>query len=138
MMYEELIQNKKFRVVMWSVVGLLVLIVVFAAGEFIGTEKTQFAYHWDQHYFQNFVGKMPAGNPVYIRQGPMAFDRNFMDAHGTMGSVIRIDGNTVIIKGSDGVEKNVLVTAGTIIKKGPNDAVIADLKTNDNIIVIGA
>jgi hypothetical protein len=61
-----------------------------------------------------------------------------MNAHGSDGQILKIAGNTITIKGRNGVEQNILVDAGTSIKNNQLDLKITDLKVNDNIVVFGS
>ncbi len=130
MKFEELVKSKSFKV--WSIViiSLVCAVIIFAAGVFTGLEKARFSLRWDENYPVNFVGKsrMPFGMPQ---------DKNFMNAHGSAGNIIRFDSDGVIIKDRAGDEKNILVDNKTVIKNDSRDLKISDLRLNDYIVVIG-
>ena len=62
----------------------------------------------------------------------------FINAHGVFGSIIKIDGNTIIAKAKDDVEKTILVSDSTIIQKGRKKVKLPDLKVDEDIVVIGS
>jgi hypothetical protein len=127
MEFDKAIQSKKVRRGVEVVVAVLVLLVVFGAGVFVGLEKARFSYRWGENYFRSFAGPRP-----------FSADRGYMNAHGSAGQILKIDGNTVAIKEIDGQEKNILVNNQTSIKIGPHSAGLADLKPDDSIVVFGS
>jgi len=127
---DKIFQSKMFK---WFFLGLLeflLLIFVFKVGEIVGTKKADFSYKWSDNYHKNFGGP---------KQGFMQGfkDRDFIEANGVVGQIIKIASSTIAIKGRGDIEKIVLVTASTTINS-LNEAVEAsDLKTDDMVVVIG-
>ncbi len=122
----------------WVIIGLagfVVLILVFGAGMKVGALKARYSYRWAENYQRNFAG--PRGGFLgNFRQG---FEgRDFINAHGTFGSIIKIDGSTVIVKSKDDVEKTVLVSEKTTITAHRESLKVSDLKIDDQIVVIGS
>ncbi|MFH1909790.1 MAG: hypothetical protein ABIJ72_01170 [bacterium] len=121
----------------WVIIGLagfVILILVFGAGMKVGTLKARYSYRWAENYNRNFAGP---------RDGFFSDWRNFprgefINAHGVFGSIIKIDGNTIITKGKDDVEKPVLVSESTLIQKGRETIKLSDLKPDENIVIIGS
>ncbi len=126
----QFVQSKKFMAMIAGLVGLAVLIGTFSLGVFVGYHKARFSYAWGENYHNNFGG--PRGGLFQDFSG-----KEFMDAHGTFGQVVKIDGSTLVVKGSDNVEKIVVVNDDTSIMRLKNAIKISDLKINDNIVVIG-
>ena len=60
-----------------------------------------------------------------------------MDAHGTVGKVVKIDGDTIVMQGQDNVEKTVIVSAGTLIRMNEKTLGVSDLKPDERIVVLG-
>jgi len=129
MNFEELTKSPKFSKISFGVAAALILIIVFGAGVFVGQEKARFSFHWGENYYNNFAPKRPLQMPM---------DRDLVNGYGSSGQIIKINSNSLVIKDRDGVEKNVLATAQTLIKRGPENLIIADLKVNDEIVVIGS
>jgi hypothetical protein len=63
--------------------------------------------------------------------------RDYIDAHGVFGQILKVDGSVVSIKGRDGVEKSVLVNSATSIKLFRDDIKVSDLKVDDFVSIIG-
>ncbi|MCX6731373.1 MAG: hypothetical protein NTX55_00020 [Candidatus Parcubacteria bacterium] len=116
-------RTKKFKIVMSIIGSIIVLLLVFAAGTIVGFKKANFSFRWAENYHQNFGG--PRGGFFGQING-----RDFIDAHGVFGQIIKIDGSTIVINGRDNMEKIILTTDKTVIN-GPQ------MKVNDYIVVIG-
>lgn len=109
---------------------LVVLVLVFAAGIFIGHEKTRFSQTWGEHYYRNIMG--PGG------RGMMELGRPQFNAHSGFGQILKIEDNNIIVKGPNDVEKTIVVTDKTEIRKFNQVLKITDLRVDENIVVIGA
>jgi hypothetical protein len=113
-----IIRSKGFLGVIVGLFAVSALMGTFGLGEFVGSRKAQFSYAWSQHYDQNFGGPL-------------------MDVHGMAGTVMKIDGNELIINGRDQREKIVLVDPLTTVqsfRQGPDAQIV---RINDHIVVIG-
>lgn len=64
-------------------------------------------------------------------------DRDFIEANGTFGQIIKIDGSTLVVKGRDDIEKIILVNDQTTIKHFQETIKLTDLKVDDYIVTIG-
>ena len=123
-------QSQAFKWTIFAILSLILLLMVFQAGIFVGSRKADFSYRFGQNY------GMMLGGP----RGSMMRDfgaRDFIQGHGTVGSIIKIDANSLIIKSPEGVEKTINITGQTTIRQGRQDIKLSDLKLNDNIVVIG-
>lgn len=109
-------------------VGLL--LGIFQLGIFVGYRKATFSYNWGDNYHRMFAG--PRRGFFQDFQG-----RGFMNAHGLMGDIIKIDGDTIVMRDKDATEKIVIVGTGTTIHRGPEMLQITDLHVNEDIVVIG-
>lgn len=134
--------TKKFLenrdVLKWVIIGLaefVIIILVFGAGMKIGTLKARYSYGWAENYHRNFAG--PRGG--FLGDFRHSFeDTDLINAHGTFGSIITIDGSTLIIKGDNDVEKTVTVASTTKISSGHETIKIGDLKVDDKVTIIGS
>ena len=134
---DKIFQSKLFRGI---ILGLLVLIVVLAIlkiGMFIGVKKADFSHRWSDNYRSNFGGPQ---NGFMEGFG----DRDFMDANGISGQVIKINittdktqPTTIVVKGRDNVEKIIVVNDKTTIRRFMDDIKIADLKVDEYVVIIG-
>lgn len=132
---KKLFQNRD--ALKWVIIGLagfVVLVLVFGAGVKVGTIKARYSYRWAENYHRNFAG--PRGG---FFSDWKSFPRGeFINAHGVFGSIIKIDGNTIITKGRDDVEKTILVSENTVIQKGRETIKLSDLKTDESVVIIGS
>jgi hypothetical protein len=134
--FNKLFQSKSFKVGLIALGTFIVLFLVFKAGVFVGYKKAQFSYRWGENYHRNFAG--PRGG-FFGDFGRGFGDRgDFINAHGTFGSVIKIDGTTVIVKGRDDIEKTILVPDDAAIRRGRESIKVSALKVDDKIVVIGS
>ena len=124
-------QSKTFKTVLCVIGGLIVLLLVFGAGAFVGFKKASFSYQWGENYHRNFAG--PRGGFLGDFEG-----KDFIEAHGIVGQIIKIDGSTLIVKGKDGVEKIVLVSDKTGINNRRETVKVSDLKVDDQVVIIGS
>lgn len=123
-------KSQLFTVIILSISAVLILLLVFAAGVVVGAKKAEFTYRWGDNYHKNFGGPKNG----FFRELP---DRGMMPGNGTFGEILKIDGQNIILKGGDDVEKSVLVSDDTSIRRFMENIKMSDLKTGDRIIVIG-
>lgn len=127
----EFFKTKIFKTILITLGALVVLLIVFQAGMYVGYRKANFAFRWAASYHRNFGG--PQNGFLDNFEG-----KDFVNGHGVAGTIVKIDGPTIIIKGLRDVEKIVTASdATTTIKKGTDTIKISDLKTDDLIVVIG-
>lgn len=124
------LQSKIFIVIVLGIGALVILLFGFKIGEIVGAKKADFSCRWSDNYQRNFGG--PRGG------FPGGFgDRDFIDANGTFGQIIKIDGSNLVIKGRNDIEKVILVKDTTTIKKLQETIKLGNLKIDDFVVVIG-
>jgi len=131
--------NKKinFDTLTWIIIGLLTIVAlvsVFGLGVFVGKKKAEFSYRWAEHYHQMFAGPRFG----FFGKWRGFLREEFIEAHGSVGEIIKIEGNNLIVKGKDNIERVIVVNEKTVIKRGLKDIKISDLKVGDVIVVIGS
>ena len=126
--------SKTFKIIVLGIVCLIILAFVFGLGVFVGTKKAEFSFNWADQYHRNFGG--PQGGFFGEFMGT---DKELPNANGSFGQIIKIDGSILTVKDSDGdnTEKTILVGDKTIIVLQRKNIKLSDLKTNDNIVVVG-
>lgn len=110
--------------------AILVLVFVFGAGILVGHEKERFGRDWGENYYRNIMGSGRRGM-MGDWGGP-----NF-NGHSGLGQIIKIEGNNIVVKSQANVEKTIAVTGQTQIIKDFQNIKIADLKVDDQVVVIG-
>jgi len=126
----KIFQSKAFAGFIGGVVVFLAILLIFKAGQVVGFRKADFACRWGGNYHRNFAG--PEGG-FFMGMG----DRNFIDANGTIGQIIKIDGQNFVIQGKDNMEKVILVTEKTVINRLRDTVKFSELKLDDYVVVIG-
>jgi hypothetical protein len=129
--------EKQHDILKWIIVGLLaivVIVLIFGLGVFVGEKKAKFSYLWAENYHRMFAGPK-AGFLGNLKMPP--FDE-FIEGHGTFGEIIKIEGNNLVVKGRGNVEKVIVLTEKTVIKSGREDIKFSDLKIGDMIVIIGS
>ena len=136
----EMMKSKGFAIAAVGMAFILVALVSFIGGVKVGSHRALFSARWGENYEKNFIG---SHSPM-DRMGPLGpmmrnFEgRDFRNAYGLSGAIISIADNKLIIRDRDGKENTVTVTDKTIIKNRANDLKISDLKSNDNVVVMGS
>ena len=125
-----ILESKLFKTIVLSIVALIILVFIFGLGVFVGTKKADFSFRWADQYHRNF------GGPQAGFFNDMA-SRQFTDANGVFGQIIKIDEQTLTIKGKDNVEKIILVDDETTINFQRATIKLSSLKIDDVVIVIG-
>lgn len=125
-----ILESKLFKAIVLSIVALIILVFVFGLGVFVGTKKADFSFRWAEQYHRNFGG--PQGGFFNDMAG-----RQFTDANGVFGQIIKIDGQTLTIKGKGNMETSILVSDKTSIVRQMNNIKLSDLKADDVVVVIG-
>jgi len=123
-------QSKLFLGIILGIGALVILLFGFKVGEIVGAKKADFSCRWSDNYQRNFGG--PRGG------FPGGFgDQDFIEANGTFGQVIKIDGATLVVGGRNDIEKVILVKDVTAIKRLQETIKLSDLKVDDFVVVIG-
>lgn len=128
------IKNKpdKFKVAIMIVAGLIILFAGFGLGEVAGFERANFSYRWGENYHNLFGG--PRGGFI---PGPGFTENGLQDSHGVAGTVIKVDADTIVIKGSDNIEKEAEISTSTIIRKGDQNLSLSNIDPDDMVVILG-
>lgn len=121
------------EILKWIIVLILcfvIVLVIFISGVFVGQEKARYSFVWTENYHRNF------GGPADGFFGNFS-DSGFTSAHGVFGQVLKISGNSILMKGQDNIEKMIIVSSETEIINQSGKATISQIKMGNNIVVIG-
>lgn len=122
-------KSSKKSLILWVAIGIaeiLLLVTVFGFGVFAGAQRARFSYRWAENYHRLFGGP------------PLFGGRDFIDGHGVFGQILKIENNTLTVKDRGEIEKSIVVSDQTTIKRGPETIKASDLKVDDKIVVIGS
>ncbi len=131
MNFNKFFKSKTFKIILGTIGIVILILLIFQAGMFVGFKKAGFSYKWGENYHRNFAG--PRGGFFQEMRG-----RDFIDAHGVFGQIIKIDGSTLVIKGRNNVEKIIVLKDDTVIRRLQDTLKPSDLKVDDLIVVIGS
>lgn len=126
----KIFQSKIFQGVIIGLAALVVILFIFKAGMTVGIKKADFSCRWSDNYHQNF------GGPKGGFWGGFN-DQDFIEANGTVGQIIKIDGSNLVVRGRGNVEKVIVVKDDTVIERLKETIKISDLKVDDTIVIIG-
>lgn len=129
--FKKFMQSRATKITLAVICELIVVLIAFRAGMFVGFSKAGFSFGWSEHYHQNFGGP---------RHGFFnKFDGDdFIQAYGAAGPIVKIDGTTLVVKGKDNAEKQILTTPTTSVLRGREAIALSELKVDDQIVVIGS
>ncbi len=127
---KDLHQSKTFRGILIGICTVIIALVIFQMGIFVGERKAAFSYRFNDNYHRNFTGP---------RRG---FGMNLMgddlpNEHGADGRIVRVSLPTFVVADTDSVEKVVVIDKDTIIRRFQNTVTGSDIKVGDNTVVIG-
>lgn len=128
---KHIIQSRALKIILYGIGGMVVLLLAFQAGEFVGYHRARFSYQWGENYYHMFDA----------RSGRMMgnFSRSdFPSMHGASGKIIKIEGGNIIVADRDNSEKLVLISDDTEIRRFRENIKFADLKVGDFIVAIGS
>lgn len=133
---KEKFKSHKYKNVLVAIGVLILALVIFQAGMFVGFRKASFSYGWGDNYRQTFDG--PRGEFGMEMMSGWPTGQGLPGAYGAAGKIISISLPTLVVIGPDNVEKVVLIKDDTLIREFRNVIIATDLQVNDQIVVIGA
>lgn len=113
---------------------VVLLIIIFNLGIFVGYKKARFSYAWGENYHRNFAGPKAGFLREFERD---LLGKDFIESHGVFGSIIEIKDSELIIKGKDNIEKIVVVNEQTDIRRFGDNIELKDLSMDETVVVIG-
>jgi len=124
------------KVFKWVGVGLVaatVVFLIFGIGVIIGEKRAGFSYRWAENYHRNFAG--PKGG--FFGDWRDFGKGGFISGHGTFGLIIKINSDSLVVKGAGDMERIVLIAETTKILSGRKEIKAADLKIDNKVVVVG-
>ena len=115
-----------FQTIIMVLSSLLILLLVFQAGVFVGFHKAMFMMRHSERMEQFGHGKGMRG----------AFGTE-NDGHGAYGSVVSMATSSLIVADPDHTEKVVSVATSTQVRRGNDSVTLQDIHPGDTIIVFG-
>ncbi len=128
---KKVLESKKTLHVLYGVGICIVAIAIFQAGVFVGFKKASFGRMWGENYIENF-------GPGHRGLREVGMVNRLPSSNGAVGTILKVDLPTIAVEGSDGIEKIVLLSAATHIKRGRSDISVEELRVDDSVVVIGS
>jgi len=126
---KDFFQSKDFKIIITILISLLIILLVFQLGMFVGHGRADFSFRWGENYHRNF------GGPEQGFFGKFG-GRDFIAPNGAAGQIIKIDDQNITVKGRD-AEKIIVLSDQTTIRRFRETIKLTDLKIDDYIVVIG-
>jgi len=128
----KIFQSKFFTGCICGLAIFIILSLTFASGMAVGFRKADFSYRFGDNYHKNFAGPGPGQGMMRQANGG-----DYIDGHGIIGQVIKINQSSIVIKDGDNIEKIILVDKNTQVNRMRDSIKITDLKVDDTLVVIG-
>jgi len=115
-----------------GIIALIILLAVFNLGVLVGSRRTDSFYRWDENYARNFTMPPPFSSSSLPGTG------RFLTADGVAGTVLKVNGASLVIEDTAGIERTVIVSTTTAIRQGDSTVSVSDVEDNDQLVVIGS
>ena len=129
------LQSNKTKHVLSGILIAIIALFIFQAGVFVGFKKAEFSYRMGDNYYKTF-GERNAPGGMMPNFGMMK-NIDPSNAHGTIGKIANISLPQIIIADRDGVEKTIIVSNKTDIRRFRDSIKPQDLKIGDFVTIIG-
>jgi len=130
-MLDNVLKSRWLRLSVLILLALVFLLAAFWFGMAIGEKRADFRNHWSENYGKffgeprrGFFGELPGSGPG--------------NPFGNAGTVLSVQGNAIVAKGSDNNEKTIVITSSTVITERSETVALSDIKPGDLIVAIGA
>lgn len=129
--WNDIHQSKTVRGIIIGIAIAIIVLAVFQMGVVVGYHKARFANKFDQGFERNFMGSSRMNFRNRIDGGlPPA-------GHGAAGSVVSINLPKFVVADQDHLEKTIVTSSSTLVRKFRSDGAIADIKEGDVVVVLG-
>ncbi len=133
---KDLINKDPIRYTLLGIGICIVLILVFGFGVSVGYKKAAYSGRLGDNYRQVFIQRDESNIRGSFEKGFGPFE-NIPEGHGAVGKIINVNPPYITVSTRDNLEKTVIVTDNTAIKKFRDDIKITDLQTGEMIITFG-
>lgn len=125
--------TKKDKIITISVLSLVVALLIFKAGMFIGYHRALFSYRSDAR----FSSDMGQGRDM-MKAPPFGFMREeFPTNHGAAGRIVSVSLPHFVVAGLDNSEKTVTIGKETMIRRMRDTVASTSIKVDENAVVLG-
>lgn len=135
--FKKLDWSKLSQIIIVIFGAVILIMAIFWLGMFTGFRKASFSCRWGENYGRLFGGPTPMMQPRGFERRDRVDGDDFINANNASGVVIKVDGNTLLVKGEDNIEKSIAIASSTTLMKGRQPISLSDIKTDDVVVVIG-
>ncbi|MBU6370506.1 MAG: hypothetical protein KGH93_01995 [Patescibacteria group bacterium] len=125
---KNIVRSRAFKTTLFAIFGIIVVMIAFQAGVYVGTERAGFADRIGERYFRTLEGR----NMGVMMTG------NFDNAHGTAGTVVSVKLPFAVINDRSGIEKTVEISSSTAIRDADGDEAASAVAVGDFIVAFGS
>lgn len=125
------IKSAPFQRVLIGMGILVIALLIFQAGVFVGVRKASFSYRGADNYYRAFGPEHGGPTQGMMRDG-------FPGANSSAGRVVSLALPTMVVADREGVEKTIRITDQTIIRRDRVEVKADALQIDDFVVVIGA
>lgn len=113
-----------------SIIAVVAGLLILRLGMFIGHVQAALSLRAGDNYFRAIDGR-DARNTLFFVSNDMP------SAHGAVGRVLSVSLPTFVVASPDNVEKTVVVSTGTVVRRFRDAIPATDIKPNDFTVVLG-
>jgi hypothetical protein len=128
----EFVRTPRFAKALSILAIIIIALLIFQAGVFVGYRKAAFSYRWGDNYYRTFGPAHERGRISGNTRG------DFPVSSGASGTIIQVDLPVFVMIDSDKIERVVRVSNDTIIRRLRESLKPEDLKDNQYVVVIGS
>jgi hypothetical protein len=132
---KEFLASQTFRGVLYGVGSVLIILVIFQAGVFVGYRKADFSHRFGDNYTRMFGG--PGEGGFGMGMNMMGGHDFFTNGNGASGKIVSINLPSFIVSGPGNVEKAVTIGDDTSIRQFGDTLASSDLKVGDSVVIFG-
>jgi hypothetical protein len=133
----EYITKHKNKIIV-GIISFVAALLIFQAGIFVGYHKAFFSYSGGDRFYRMMEGgRPPMMGPQGIVGNMMFFNDNLSPSHGVSGKVVSVTPPSFIVAASNNLEKTVVMTDDTVIRKFRDTVTQADIHAGDYTLILG-
>jgi hypothetical protein len=127
--WKNLDKSRSVKICVASIAGIVIVIISFQAGVFVGYKKAAFSFRGGDNYYRAFGGHSRA---------LIGMDNDDLPAsYGAAGKIVKVNLPEIIIADRANVEKTIIINDDTIVKEFKGEASSSAIHQDDFAVVIG-
>lgn len=127
-------QSKSFRLIVCFLAVVILMLISFRMGRFVGFRQAGFLGRLGDNYHQAFEGGPRGG----LMAPPIGFwGDNLPGGNGAVGKIVKIALPNLVVAGPDNTEKTIVLNEQTIIRQFRETLASTSLKVGDFAVILG-